>query len=128
MKAAYWFTHGSGPYWQDAGLFHAALKLGGGQAPPGYPLYVILGRPFVAVFSALLPHRTFAEAVNTFSALWAALAAGLVTLTVLLLLTPGYRCFARGPASVAAQAPGRAYAASILAGLMASPTRSGSRP
>jgi len=68
---AYWLTHGSGPFWQDSGLFLAALKAGGGLLPPGYPVYLILGRPFVAAFQWLWPNRTFAEAGNMFSAIWA---------------------------------------------------------
>ena len=54
---AYWLTHGSGPFWQDSGLFLAALQVGGGLLPPGYPVYLLLGRPFVAAFEMLLPGR-----------------------------------------------------------------------
>lgn len=96
--AAYWLTHGSGPFWQDSGLFLAALKAGGGLLPPGYPGYLILGRPFVALFEMLLPGRPFAEAGNTFSAMWASLAAGLTCLSILTLRQPGYRFFAQAPA------------------------------
>lgn len=86
--AAYWLTHGSGPFWQDSGLFLAALKAGGGLLPPGYPVYLLLGRPFVAAFETLLPGRAFAEAGNMFSAVWASLAAGLTCLSILTLLAP----------------------------------------
>ncbi|MBX7187706.1 MAG: DUF2723 domain-containing protein [Vicinamibacteria bacterium] len=88
---AYWLTHGSGPFWQDSGLFLAALKAGGGLLPPGYPVYLLLGRPFVTAFEWLLPGRPFAEAGNMFSAVWASLAAGLTCLSILALRQPGYR-------------------------------------
>jgi hypothetical protein len=94
----YWLTHGSGPYWQDSGLFLAALKNGGGLLSPGYPVYLLLGQPFVWVFRTLLPGHTFAEAGNAFSALWAALAAGLTCLSIATVLRPGYRFFAPEPA------------------------------
>ena len=119
---AYWIAHGNGPYWQDAGGFVAALKTGGGLAPPGYPLYLILGRPFTALFGALFPHRPFTEAANLFSSVWAALAAGLVTACVLLVLMPGYRFFAtRASADTGARGgPSRhAYVAAVTAGIMA---------
>ncbi|MEO8360459.1 MAG: DUF2723 domain-containing protein [Vicinamibacteria bacterium] len=90
---AYWMTHGSGPFWQDSGLFLAALHSGGGLLPPGYPIYLILGRPFVAAFLAVLPNHTFAEAVNMFSAVWSALAAGLVSLSIFTLCEPHGRFF-----------------------------------
>lgn len=96
--AAYWLTHGSGPFWQDSGLFLAALKAGGGLLPPGYPVYLLLGRPFVAAFEMLLPGRPFAEAGNMFSAIWASLAAGLTCLSVLTLRQSGYRFFSKEPA------------------------------
>ena len=95
--AAYWLTHGSGPFWQDSGLFLAALRVGGGLLPPGYPVYLLLGRPFVALFEVLLPGRAFAEAGNMFSAIWASLAAGLVCLSILTLRQPGYRFFSSEP-------------------------------
>jgi tetratricopeptide (TPR) repeat protein len=43
----------------------------------------------------LIPGRPPGEAVNAFSALWGALGAGLIALSVMLLLTPGYRFMAR---------------------------------
>ena len=89
--AAYWLTHGAGPYWQDSGLFLAALKAGGGLLPPGYPVYLLLGRPFVAIWEGLMPGRPFAEAGNLFSSIWAALAAGFTTLSILTVRQPGYR-------------------------------------
>lgn len=95
--AAYWLTHGSSPFWQDSGLFLAALKAGGGLLPPGYPVYLLLGRPFVAAFEMLLPGRPFAEAGNMFSAVWASLAAGLTCLSILTLQQSGYRFFSREP-------------------------------
>jgi hypothetical protein len=95
--AAYWLTHGSGPFWQDSGLFLAALKAGGGLLPPGYPIYLILGRPFVAGFELLLPGRPFAEAGNLFSAIWASLAGGLTCLSILSLRQSGFRFFSPEP-------------------------------
>jgi len=95
--AAYWLTHGSGPFWQDSGLFLAALKAGGGLLPPGYPVYLILGRLFAAAFETLLPGRPFAEAGNLFSAIWASLAAGLICLSILTLRQTGYRFFSSDP-------------------------------
>ena len=91
--AAYWLTHGSGPFWQDSGLFLAALKAGGGLLPPGYPIYLLLGRPFVFLFDTVLPGRSLAEAGNMFSAVWAALAAGLTSLSIFTLSRDGYRFF-----------------------------------
>lgn len=118
--AGYWLTHGSGPFWQDSGLFLAALKAGGGLLPPGYPVYLILGRPFVAVFLALFPGRAFAEAGNMFSAIWASLAAGLTCLSILTVRQRGYRFFSRAPAA-AETAPGMdgfgAWLGGALAGL-----------
>jgi hypothetical protein len=95
--AAYWVTHGSGPFWQDSGLFLAALKVGGGLLPPGYPVYLLLGRPFVAVFEALLPGRPFADAGNMCSSMWASLAAGLTCLSILTVRQSGYRFFSSEP-------------------------------
>lgn len=118
--AAYWRTHGSGPYWQDSGLFLAALKSGGGLLSPGYPVYLLLGRPFVWAFETLLPGRTFAEAGNTFSAVWAALAAGLTCLSIATLLRPGYRFFSREPAPAKGHGGGGDLATGRLAVLAAS--------
>src|SRR5262245_19731844 len=91
--AVYSLSHGAGPFWQESGLFVAGLKIGAGLAPPGYPLYLLLGRPFVALFQIILPGRPFAEGVNAFSAVWAALTAALVAFSVALLLRPGFRFF-----------------------------------
>jgi hypothetical protein len=116
--AAYWFTHGSGPFWQDSGLFLAALKAGGGLLPPGYPVYLILGRPFVAAFETLLPGRPFAEAGNMFSAIWASLAAGLTCLSILTLRQPGYRFFSPAPLKTEA-APRMSWFGAWLGGVLA---------
>src|SRR5437870_1761845 len=86
---AYLATLGPGPFWQDAGLFLGALKLGGGLVPPGYPVWLELGRPFAAGYLALFPGATFAQAVHTFDAVLGALAAGFVTLGTATLLEPG---------------------------------------
>ncbi len=91
--AAYWLTRGVGPYWQDSGLFLAALKTGGGLLSPGYPVYILLGRPFVWLFRLAVPGATFAEAANFFSSSAAALAAGLTSLSIATVLRPGYRFF-----------------------------------
>ena len=91
---AYWLTRGTGPYWQDSGLFLAALRSGGGLLSPGYPVYLLLGRPFVALFHLALPAATFAEAGNVFSSVWAALAAGVTALSIATVLGPRYRFFA----------------------------------
>jgi len=87
---AYVLTRGPGRFWQDSGLFHAAVRAGGGLAPPGFPVYVILARPFVAAYDVVMPGRPPGEAANLFSAVWEALTAGLVSLSVMLLLTPKY--------------------------------------
>ena len=116
--AAYWLTHGSGPFWQDSGLFLASLKAGGGLLPPGYPVYLILGRPFVALFEMLLPGRPFAEAGNTFSAIWASFAAGLTCLSILTLRQPGYRFFSAAPARTE-PAPGMNWFGAWLGGALA---------
>ena len=106
---AYWLTRGTSPYWQDSGLFLAALRSGGGLLSPGYPVYLLLGRPFVALFRFALPGATFAEAGNFFSSVWAALAAGVTALSIATVLEPGYRFFGvvtpRDPASVIRRDP-----------------------
>ncbi len=116
--AAYWLTHGTGPFWQDSGLFLAALKAGGGLLPPGYPIYLIFGRSFVAVFEMLLPGRPFAEAGNLFSAIWASLAAGLTCLSILTLQQSGYRFFSSEPPRME-PAPGRSWLGAWLGGVLA---------
>ncbi len=119
--AAYWLTRGEGPYWQDSGLFLAALKAGGGLLSPGYPIYLLLGRPFVWLFRLAIPGVTFAEAGNFFSSCAAALAAGFTTLSIATALRPGYRFFAAvspiSPDRVAR--PGARLLAAALGGLLA---------
>ncbi|MEO8499787.1 MAG: DUF2723 domain-containing protein [Vicinamibacteria bacterium] len=117
---AYWLTHGSGPFWQDSGLFLAGLKVGGGLLPPGYPVYVILGRAFVAVFETVLPGRAFAEGGNMFSAVWASLAAGLVTLSILTLRQRGYRFFSNPAAPSTVPEPTTSWPGAVIGGLLAS--------
>lgn len=114
----YAFTLGESPYWQDSGLFLAALRTGGGLLPPGYPVYLLFGRPFVLVFEIFFRGFSPALAGNAFSAIWAALAASLTALTVHRLLQPGYQFFAGTPRA------GRAVAtplwpAALSAGLLA---------
>jgi Protein O-mannosyl-transferase TMEM260-like len=123
---AYWLTRGKGPFWQDSGLFLAALHAGGGLLSPGYPLYLLLGRPFVALFHLVRPGATFAEAGNFFSSVWAALAAGLTTLSIAAALRPGNRFFApRAPEELrSSRGPRRspdpaALVAAVLGGLLA---------
>ncbi len=117
--SAYWLTHGTGPYWQDSGLFLAALKAGGGLLPPGYPVYLILGRAFVWTFESLFPGRPFAEAGNLFSAIWAAGASGLICLSIHALTRPGYRFFAPAPAEPPRQAATPRWLGAWLGGLLA---------
>ena len=123
---AYWLTRGKGPFWQDSGLFLAALHAGGGLLSPGYPVYLLLGRPFVALFHLVRPGATFAEAGNFFSSVWAALAAGLTTLSIAAALRPGDRFFApRAPEELrSSRGPRRspdpaALVAAVLGGLLA---------
>jgi hypothetical protein len=131
---AYWLTRGTGPFWQDSGLFLAALESGGGLLSPGYPVYLLLGRPFVALFRAALPGTTFAEAGNFFSSACAALAAGLVALSIAPVLRRGNRFLGPTTArasgqpgsegSTAGRNDGRLAAAAVgglLAGLSYSP-------
>ena len=49
-------------------------------------------------FEMLRPGRPLAEAGNMFSAIWASLAAGLTSLSILTLRQSGYRFFSSGPA------------------------------
>ncbi len=124
--AAYASTLGPEPYWQDAGLFLAGVKVGGGLAPSGYPLYLLLGQPFVAALLAVAPGLGFVRAVHAFSAVFGALAAGAASLGVMLLLTPGFRFFSAaapdaetGPDSPAPPLSPLALFAGLLGGLMA---------
>ena len=116
---AYGLTRGAGPFWQDSGLFLAALKAGGGLLSPGYPVYLLLGRPFVAVFGALLPGTPFAEVGNFFSSVWAALAAGLTALSIATVLRPGYRFFAGIPRDFPRDDTRASLLAAVLGGLLA---------
>lgn len=113
---AYAATLGPGPYWQDAGIFLAGLEQGGGLAPPGYPLYLLLGQPFVGLLTLLGLDHT--RAVHVFSAVWAAVTAGIVTATILLLATPGLRFFAAPVAddTPVAPLPAPALAAGAIGG------------
>ena len=115
----YFLTLGPGPFWQDSGLFQAGVRAGGGLAPPGYPVYLILARPFVRLYEIFFPGRPLGEAVNTFSALWGALSAGLIALSVMLLLTPGYRFMARALPRPLPALKGADLVSGALAGLLA---------
>ena len=59
----------------DTGGFQAAVLWPGVSARQAYPLYYALARPFVAALSPENPAR----GLNLFSALWAAIAVGLLT-------------------------------------------------
>lgn len=114
----YAITLGEAPFWQDSGLFLAALRTGGGLLPPGYPVYLLLGRPFVFVFELLFRGFSPALAGNAFSAVWAALAASLTALSVLALLRPGYRFFDAAPRGSGALG-GPSWPGAAAAGLLA---------
>jgi hypothetical protein len=77
----------------DSGEFQFAAWLGGIVHPTGYPLYLILGY----LWSHLLWAGDPAWRVNVFSALWGAVAVGIVYLLTLRVLDVGL--FAVGPAS-----------------------------
>ena len=53
----------------DAGEFQAVVPLLGVAHPPGFPLYILLGKAFLILFPFLTPAR----ALNLFSALTGAL-------------------------------------------------------
>jgi hypothetical protein len=59
----------------DTGGFQAAVLWQGASARQAYPLYYRLGRPFVRELAATNPAR----GLNLFSAVWGAVAAGLLT-------------------------------------------------
>ncbi len=61
----------------DSGELIGALASGGVIHPPGYPLYALLARLFL-----LIPHGTIAWRANLFSAVCAALAAGVLFVAV----------------------------------------------
>lgn len=107
---AYLLTAGDSPYWQDSGLYLASMHQGGGLYPPGFPLWLMAGRPFVWTLG--LVGVPFTYAVHAFSAVWGAVAAGVATLAMLLVATPGYRFFTPGER----QAPEPLSRATLLLG------------
>ncbi|MHC5018955.1 MAG: protein O-mannosyl-transferase family [Planctomycetota bacterium] len=113
----YVLTAGNGPYWQDSGLYLAALHRGGGLYPPGFPLWLLLAKPFVAALGVVgVP---FTYATHCFSAVWGAVAAGLVTLSVLLLATPGYRFFSPAERTAPEPLSKSVLAIGVIAGIAA---------
>lgn len=71
-------TLAPGLLWGDSGEFQFAAWLGGFAHPTGYPLYLMLGW----LWTHGLPWGDPAWRMNLFSALWAAVAVGLVYLLV----------------------------------------------
>jgi hypothetical protein len=71
-----------GLLWGDSAEFQMAAWLGGFAHPTGYPLYLMLGW----AWTHLLPFGDPAFRMNLFSALWGAVAAGLVALLTMRLL------------------------------------------
>ena len=64
-------------YWQDAGIYLSAIKTLGIAYPPGFPLYTMLGY----LWTRVLPWGTFAQQVHSFSALFGAGTAGIMSLS-----------------------------------------------
>lgn len=93
-------TVGTGVYWQDSGVFLAAVKELGILYPPGFVLYLLLCK----AWTLLLFFVDFTLAVHLFSAACAALAAGVLGVTGRdLLLSEGsiFRLKKEGPESMA---------------------------
>jgi len=95
VLATYLLTLCPGIYVGDSGELVTASALLGVAHPPGYPLYVLLGRLF-----SLLPVGEVALRVNLFSAAAGAAAAG--CLALLLLSLPGAARRSRRGAAIAA--------------------------
>ncbi len=71
-----------GLLWGDSAEFQMAAWLGGFAHPTGYPLYLMLGW----LWTHLLPVRDPAFRMNLFSAVWGAVAVGLVALLAMRLI------------------------------------------
>jgi len=97
----------------DAGELAAAVHALDVAHPPGFPLYLLLGK----LFTVLLPWGRVVQRLNAFSAVCAAAAVGLLgaALTVALDLLPGPARQGRRPAAPARERPARPW--TILAAL-----------
>jgi hypothetical protein len=103
-------TVGIHPFWQDSGLYLTAVKETGVLYPPGFVLYEILCR----AWTLLLFFVDFTLAVHLFSALCAALAAGIMALATRDMLRSRGAIF-----KVSSEEPGtRAELCGILAGVL----------
>ena len=80
--ALYLRTLAPGVLGGDSGEFQFAAWLGGFAHPTGYPLYLLLGY----LWTHLLPFADAAWRMNAFSALWGAVAVGLLYLLALRML------------------------------------------
>ncbi|HVP15249.1 MAG TPA: DUF2723 domain-containing protein, partial [Terriglobales bacterium] len=74
---------------KDSSEFTLALALGTAAHPTGYPLFILLGHPFVLVLHAL--GATWAYAANAWSAAGAGVAMGLLHALGARLVPPGVR-------------------------------------
>jgi hypothetical protein len=81
--ALYLRTLAPGVLGGDSGEFQFAAWLGGFAHPTGYPLYLMLGW----LWTHMLPLHDPAWRMNAFSALWGGVAAGLIYLLALRMLT-----------------------------------------
>ena len=88
----YWFTAASGLTWAhdgaDGGDLLAAALTGGVPHPSGYPLYTALLQGWLRIGQALAPSAEAARLGNLFSALAAALSAGVTALVARYLIGP----------------------------------------
>ncbi len=88
----YWFTAASGLTWAhdgaDGGDLLAAALTGGVPHPSGYPLYTALLQGWLRMGQALAPSAEAARLGNLFSALAAALSAGVTALVARHLIGP----------------------------------------
>ncbi len=79
----YLYTCPSTVFWQDSGIYLAGVKTLGIIYPPGYPLYLISAKVWVAIFSFATANKfTYAWYVHSFSALMGVIACYFVFLTV----------------------------------------------
>lgn len=103
-------TVGAHPYWQDSALYLVGVKELGVLYPPGFGFYLVLCKAWTLILFFL----DFTLAVNLFSSLCAALAAGTMAIAVRDLLRSRGKIF-----SILAQDPGRlADACGVLAGVV----------
>lgn len=89
----YWWTAAPGLTWAhfgaDGGDLLAAAATGGVPHPPGYPLYTLLLRAWLAAGAAWLPNVEPARLGNLFSAATAALSAGFTMAAAWTVCGPG---------------------------------------